>query len=157
MSNVRMTLTITDATPAQAAAIARIMNGEQTGAHLIDQTLETSVDNLRIARKFLGYVRRHASQMLIIDALLEGRGEIPYAKLVEAHGGKGGPSLAGCLSSITKNFQRSGGEGKFFKPVQADDNSSWTYTIDKEFVEPLARARADLRAKQFTVRIPSAA
>lgn len=142
----KVTLTVT-VTPEQASQILSLLGREtkMTGIH--DEARQ-----LKTARSFVKFVRRVPTQSLIVDELIARGGQMSYEDLVKAHNGKGGPSLAGCLSSITKNWQKSGGSGKFFHSESAD-GKSWTYTIDSMFVEPLQHARREL-AKNSKFKLP---
>jgi hypothetical protein len=132
-----LTFTLAGATPEQASKFfARLGRSFDDAA---DVKTDVKADQMKIARRLVGYISRHDTQKKIMAALLRNDGVLTYENLVAAHGGKAGPSLAGCLSSITKNWRKSGGAGKFFRTEQGDSNI-WLYSIDRPFVSALRAA-----------------
>lgn len=111
-------------------------------------TINTMADKLyaRFARK--------ASMRGVLDALLDSKGGIlTYPEVCEASGHKkGGSGLAGVMSSMTRNWQRYGGKGRFHRWDEAG-GEGWAYRlVDAGMLEPFRKARE--RFKKHVLHIP---
>jgi len=146
-----ITMTFTDLTVEESHRLVKALGREATMAcnHPAEGS-STEEARTEVAHRFVDLTMRTATQSLILDALLSGNGVATYNEVVSAHGGKDGPSLAGCLSSMTKNWRKAGGPRRFV-------TRSFTglgillYNLDGAYMQALLLARAEFKKKKFRI------
>lgn len=94
-----------------------------------------------MADKVYARMARKPSMVGVLDKLLDKK-ILTYKEVCDAAGHKdGGPALAGVVSSMTRNWQRYGGKGRFMEWNESA-NGEWLYQlVDAGMMEPLRKAR----------------